>query len=51
MEAAQSNSVMLGMRGVGLVKGVKIGLRFALRGLVFEIEAILEDTLNTYWVS
>ena len=28
----------------GLLKGVKIGLRIALRGLVFEIEAILEDT-------
>ena len=30
----------------GLVKGVKIGLRFALQGLVFEIEAIFEDTLT-----
>ena len=32
----------------GLVKGVKIGLRFALQALVFEIEAIFEDTLTTY---
>ena len=41
MEAANSYSVMLG------IKGVKIGLRFALQGLVFEIEAIFEDTLTT----
>ena len=31
----------------GLVKGVKIGLRFALRGLVFKIEAILDSTFTT----
>ena len=47
MEAAQIYPVMLRMMGVGFSKGVKIGLRFALQGLVFEIEAIFEDTLTT----